>query len=32
LADGNWRIVRTIIEEVFKDSRFEIVIVKLPKA
>ena len=31
LADGNWRIVRTIIEEVFRDSRFEIVIVQLPE-
>ena len=32
LADGNWDIVKQIILSVFEDSRFEIVIVKLPEA
>lgn len=32
LADGNWEIVKTIIEQAFKDTDFEIVIVKLPEA
>lgn len=32
LADGDWNVVRAIIESVFRDSRFEIVIVRLPDA
>lgn len=31
LADGNWNVVEAIIKAVFEDSRFEIVIVKLPE-
>jgi O-acetyl-ADP-ribose deacetylase (regulator of RNase III) len=31
LADGNWQVVEAIIRAVFEDSRFEIVIVKLPE-
>lgn len=32
LADGNWSVVKAIILAVFDESRFEIVIVKLPEA
>lgn len=32
LADGNWSVVEAIIKAVFEDSRFGIVIVKLPEA
>lgn len=32
LADGNWQVVEAIIKAVFEDTRFEIVIVKLPEA
>lgn len=32
LADGNWEIVKVIIEQAFKDSDIEVVIVKLPEA
>lgn len=31
LADGDWDVVKAIILSVFKGSRFEIVIVKLPE-
>ena len=31
LADGDWNVVRAIIESVFKNSRFDIVIVTLPE-
>lgn len=31
LADGDWRIVKTIITTVFEDSDYEVVIVKLPE-
>lgn len=31
LADGNWSVVEAIINAVFEDSRFEIVIVKLQR-
>jgi O-acetyl-ADP-ribose deacetylase (regulator of RNase III) len=32
LADGNWEIVKIIIEQAFAESDIEVVIVKLPEA
>lgn len=32
LADGNWDIVKVVIEQAFLDSGIEVVIVKLPEA